>query len=259
VLGLALGGLALAAACSPAPTPTPVPPTPTIPPPTPTAMPTATPLPPTPTAAPAPVFSMAKGAEWTYSGTVKYDVKGKTQSKTVTWTMKVVDKIDRRDGIVGYVMQGHPLDLAFYEEGKKPSDYMYLAKANRVYQVTLISNEPVDRVKKTSDPLTDLMTDETLVYDLPLALDKKFGPAQFVANKDGMNVWMVSAAKATTLTGYKGITPANATEYALSFKTNPDRQTVYYVPNIGITRFTYVHNGTVSEVDVKLTEYKAGS
>ena len=212
-------------------------------------------IPPSPTTVLAPAFVFQKGATWTYAGLVQWDDKGKPQQKTLTWKMQVVDKIERGDGIVGYVMRGHPLDLAFYTVDKQPSEYLFIAKGNRVYQITLISNEPVDRLKNKANALDDLMSDETLVLDLPLAAGKKFGPAQFVANADGMNIWMVADAKPMTLSGIKGISAASATEYAIDFKTNPDRQTVFYVPGIGITRLTYHHNGTLSEVDVKLVEF----
>ena len=236
---------------------TPIPTLPTSIPVPPTVVPTA--VPPAPTPVSPPTFNFPKGAIWTYEGNVKWDAKGKVQQKTLTWKMQVVDKIERGDGIVGYVMQGHPLDLAFYDEGKKPGDYLYIAKANRVYQITGLDAAPINRVKNKSDALADLLTDDDLAFDFPLATGKKFGAAQFVADPTGMNAWVVADAKPTQLTGIKGITPADATEYALDFKTNPDRQTVYYLPNVGITRFTYHHNGTVSEVDVKLIEYSAGS
>jgi hypothetical protein len=237
-------------ACAPVATPTPVPSTPTI---QPTVAPT--PIPSSPTPVPAPAFAFPKGATWTYEGRVQWDDKGKPQQKTLTWKMTIADKIERGDGIVGYVMNGHPIDLAFYAADKKPSDYLFLAKGNRVYQITLISNEPVDRVRNKAKALDDLMSVETLVLDLPLATGKKFGPSQFVASPDGMNAWVVADVKPATLSGIKGLAIANATEYALELKTNPDRQTVYYVPNVGITRFTYHHNGTLSEVDVRLIEY----
>ena len=243
--------VALSAACAPSPTPTPVPPAPTAVPPT--VVPT--PIPPSPTPVPAPVFAFPKGAEWTYQGDVKWDDEGKVRQKTLTWKMQVVDKIERSDGIVGYVMKGHPLDLAFYTEGKEPSETLYIARANQVYQITLISDEPINRVKNESDALADMLTDELLVLDFPLAPGKKFGPAR----PDEMYVWVVTDARPTTLSGIEGITPTQATEYTLEFKTMPDCQTVYFVPTIGITRFTYVHHGTVSEVDVKLIEYTASA
>jgi hypothetical protein len=258
IAALVIGITVLSVACaSPAPTATPVPPTATSVPPTPVP-PTATPMPPTPAPVPAPVFSLAKGSTWTYQGDVKWDVKGKVQQKVLTWKMLVVDKIDRSGGVVAYVMNGHPLDLAFYEDGKKPSDYLYLAKGNRVYQVTVISNDQIARVKNASDPLDDWMTDETVVLDLPLAANKKFGPAQFLSDPAGMNIWVVAEAKPTKLAGIKGVTPADVTEYTLNMRTNPDRESIFYVPNVGITRVTYLHNGTTAQVDVKLIEYVAG-
>ncbi len=201
-----------------------------------------------------PAFAFPKGALWTYEGVVKWDA----QQKTLTWKMQIVDKIARGDSIVAYVMRGHPLDLAFYEERKPPSDYLYIAQANRVYQISLLDAAPIKRVKNANDALTDWLSDDNLVFDFPLATGKQFGPAQFVANQDGMYAWIVADAKATTLTGIKGIAPTNAIEYTLDFKTNPDRQTVYFVPTVGVTRFVYHHNGTLSEVDAKLVEYAAG-
>ncbi|MBI5034361.1 MAG: hypothetical protein HZB51_27885 [Chloroflexi bacterium] len=238
----------LGVACAPTPTATPVPPSPTaIPPTVPPVLPTATPMP--------LAFNFPKGATWTYQGVVQWDDKGKAQKQTLTWKMQIVDKIERSDGIVGYVMKGHPSDLAFYTVDKQPGDYLYLAKANRVYEVTLIDTKPIERVKAKNDALTDLLVDDNLVFDFPLAANKKFGSAQFVADPSGMNVWVITNAQPATLSGIKGITPSNATEYVLEFKTNPDRQTVYHVPNVGTTRFVYHHNGTLSEVDVKLIEY----
>ncbi|MBM3128686.1 MAG: hypothetical protein FJ009_08700 [Chloroflexi bacterium] len=204
-----------------------------------------------------PAFAFPKGATWTYEGVVTWAAQGNAQQKTLTWKIEVVDKIERGDGVVGYVMRGHPLDLAFYAEGKPPSDYLYLARANRVYQISLLDAAPINRVKNANDALTDWLSDDNLVFDFPLAADQKFGPAQFIANPNGMYTWIVADAKTTSLTGVKGLAPTNAIEYALDFKTNPDRQTVYFVPNVGITRFVYHHNGTLSEVDVKLVEFAA--
>jgi len=257
LISLCLLIVTLGACSSPTPAPTPVPPPPTATAVPPTMVPT--PMPPTATPVPAPAFNFLKGATWTYEGLVKWDDKGKPQQKTMTWKMQVTDKIERADGIVGYVLKGNVHDLAFYAPDKKPGDYLLLAKANRVYQITLIDAKPIERVKSKSDALADWLDDEDLVFDFPLAANKKFGAAKFVADASGMNCWVVAEAKPTKLAGIKGVTPTDATEYMLNFKTNPDRQSVYYVPNVGITRWVYHHNGTVSDVDVKLVEYAPGA
>jgi hypothetical protein len=43
--------------------------------------------------------------------------------------------------------------------------------------------------------------------------------------------------------------------FKLSYRTNPEHEIVHFVPTIGITKFTYVHHGTVSEADVRLIEF----
>jgi hypothetical protein len=239
-----------AIACAPTPAPTAIPQSPIAVPPT--GAPTA--IAPSPTPASVPAFNFAKDTTWVYEGVVKWDDKGKAQQKTLTWKMHIIDKIERSDGIVGYVMQGHPIDLTFYDASKPPSDYLYIAKANRIYQITLIDTRPIERIKDVQDALADLLNDETIVYDFPLSANKKFGPSQFLGNSDGKYTWVITEAKPNPLNGIKGVTPTNATEYTLNFKTNPDWQDVYYVPSIGITRFIYHHNGTLSDVDVKLVE-----
>ncbi len=213
-----------------------------------------TPVPPPATPAP-PVFNFPKGATWTYQGTVKWEETGKAQQKTVTWKMQIVEEIEREDGIVAYALKGHPRDLAFYTADKQPGDYLYLARANQVYLVTVRDAKLVDRVKDKNDALADLLTDANLAFDFPLTVNKTYGSLSLVARQDAWYVWIVSGAKPTPLTGIHGVTPANATEYTLELKTNPDRQSVYFVPNVGITRFVYHHNGTLSDVDVKLIEY----
>jgi len=240
---------------TPAPSPTPLPPP--VAPAAPTQVPPTATFTPPPTRVPSPAFDFPKGATWTYAGLVKWDEKGKVQQKTLTWKMHIADKLARADGIVGYVLKGNVHDLAFYAPNKKPGDYLLLAKANRVYQITLIDAQPIERVKNPSDALADWLDDENLAFDFPLAVNKKFGAAKFVTDASGMNCWVVSEAKPTKLAGIKGVTPADAIEYTLQYKTNPDHQALSYVPNVGITRWVYHHNGTVSDVDVKLIEYAA--
>ncbi len=239
---------ALGVACVPTPAPTPITPSPTA------ISPTVTPAPRTATLV-LPEFNFPNGATWTYQGIVKWEEKGKAQQKTLAWKMQIVEKIERGDGVVGYVLKGHPRDLAFYTADKQPGDYLYLARANQVYLVTVRDAKVVDRVKDKNDALADLLADANLAFDFPLTVNKRYGSLSLIARQDVWYVWIVNGAKPTPLTGIQGVTPTNATEYTLELRTNPDRQTVYFVPNVGITRFVYHHNGTLSDVDVKLIEY----
>jgi hypothetical protein len=56
-------------------------------------------------------FDFPKGAEWTYQGIVQWVEEGKTQQKSITSRMKILDRIERSNGIIVYVMKCHPLDL----------------------------------------------------------------------------------------------------------------------------------------------------
>jgi hypothetical protein len=45
----------------------------------------------------------------------------------------------------------------------------------------------------------------------------------------------------------------------LSLITTADNQTLEFVPGLGITHYTYVHNGTTAEADVRLVEFHLGT
>jgi hypothetical protein len=47
-------------------------------------------------------------------------------------------------------------------------------------------------------------------------------------------------------------------EYQIVNQTLPDVSIMYFVPGIGISHYMYRHNGTVSDVDVRLVEYYPG-
>jgi hypothetical protein len=49
-----------------------------------------------------------------------------------------------------------------------------------------------------------------------------------------------------------------ALEYELTYRANTDHTIISFVSGIGITSYVAGHHGTVSEVNVKLTEYRAG-
>ena len=62
------------------------------------------------------------------------------------------------------------------------------------------------------------------------------------------------------LCSWSTITPSTEkmSQFLLSFRTRPDHTIIEFVPGIGITRYVYVHHGTVAEADVKLIEYYPG-
>jgi hypothetical protein len=198
-------------------------------------------------------FNFPKGAEWTYQGAVKWEVNGKPQQKMIEWKMQILDKVERSDGICCYLLKGHPLDLAFYSPETKPIEFIYVVKKDCVYEIRRVDHLDIERMKNAD--LKDLMKTENIVFDFPLTQGKQFGNLAGERRTDGMYCWVVEEQKRSRLTGVKGIGDRDVLESKIIMRTNPDHQIVSYAPGAGITRFQYVHHGTLSEVDVKLIEY----
>jgi hypothetical protein len=213
-----------------------------------------------------PVFNFPKGAEWTYKGVVKWAEYGKEQQKTIEWKMWILDKIERSDGIHGYVMKGHPSDLTFYDpDDTKPGRYLYIAIKNCVYRVMIgypsdISSATIERLKNSKDDLADWMRSDNMEFDFPLVQGKKYGRYEgILERKDDMYCWVVEEQKRILRTVIKGVDAGETLESMLSMRTNSDAQFVSYRQGLGITRYQYIHHGTLSEVDVKLIEYNPGA
>jgi hypothetical protein len=213
-------------------------------------------------AAPAPAaFPLAKGAFWVYEGPVTWTPDGadKPQEKVMTWKMEITDVIER-DWVQAAVVKGHPMDLAFYEEGRKPDDYLLVSVRGQQYY--LVAGDAVadalKKLKDAEDPLTDLVKDTDLILDLPLTPGKAFGETAQITRPDNMYVWVVGAEQKAQLSKVKGAPAAALTESELTFTTLSDNATVKFVPGVGITAYEWNHHGTVSTVDVKLIEYHAG-
>lgn len=175
------------------------------------------------------------------------------KQKTLTWKMEVVETI-ARGAIIAYAMKGHPSDLAWYEEDKERSDYTIIQfGSNRFYQA---STKALERIKDETDSLGDLINEGQVFLDFPLFLGKRFCAAEQITRPDGRYCWVVGQEKQVALEGIKGILSAGVIpEYTLQFITLPDHVIIQFAPGVGITKYTYVHHGTVSEVDVQLIEY----
>jgi hypothetical protein len=202
-------------------------------------------------------FPLSQGAYWIYEGTVKWQMGEQVKEKTLSWKMEVIEVI-KREPVVGYVMQGHPLDLAWYKEDRKPSDYVIIhLKPDKFY---MASTKVLSRLKDVNDSLSKLVTEGQLFLEFPLLPQKKFCAAEEITRLDGMYCWGVGGEEKVLLRGIKGITSTEPMAmYTLYFATMPDHEIVHFVPTIGFTHFEYVHHGTVSEVDMQLVEYHAGS
>ena len=202
-------------------------------------------------------FPLSPGAYWVYEGTVKWSVGTEVHEADMTWKMEVIDVVSRGD-ITGYHMRGHPSDLSWYEEGEQPSEYVIVQVGpNRYYRA---ETDVLDRLRDESDQLLGLVSDYKLFLDVPLVPGKRFCDVEHITLSDGWYCWNVWGSTPVDLSHVSGVDFSQPVdEYTIAFRTNPDHVFVKFVPGLGITQYTYVHHGTVSEADMRLIEYHPGT
>jgi hypothetical protein len=201
-------------------------------------------------------FPLQEGAYWVYGGTVKWTNINSSEvaEKEIMWKMEV-ERVYQRNGVVGYEMLGAPWDLAWYEEGKEPSEYGIIQSGGKFYRTSI---ESVWRILDESDILSALVDEDEIFLEVPLIIGKKFCETDSIARADMMYCWNVLEKKQVEF-NVKGIDAERTmTEFTIAQYTGPDHTIFSFVPGVGITRYQYVHHGTVSEADVRLVEFHLG-
>ncbi len=201
---------------------------------------------------------LEKGNYWIYKGTVKYQKEGveKPVEKTIALKMEISDIIVR-DAITAAVVKGYPLDIAGFDGSSVPRGDYVLVRAGYGSYYLLSGEDSITALKKLkdgSDVLHELVDESDMIADFPMAVGKVFGEAEQVTRTDGKYFWRVEECVDADLSAVKGTSVGSAREYWLFYLTNPDRQKAGFVPGVGITSYSYRHNGAVMEFDVKLAE-----
>ena len=199
-------------------------------------------------------FPMTKGTYWVYRGRVAW---APDKTATVEWKSEVVDSATRGRFKIA-VLLGHPWDLPWYEPGRERGCYLLIADGNTRFYLSQL--EDACSIPE-GEPGADLTEYQTLILVMPAMAGDQFGQdPELPPRDDSMYAWSVESVEKASLAGIKGVAATvPRTEYVLRYSTNPDHEVVTYVPGIGVTEFEYVHHGTVSEVDVGLVEFHAGS
>lgn len=206
-------------------------------------------------------FPLARGSYWVYEGRVKGHFNSSGSSKGVeerdmVWRMEVV-QVYQRDAITGYEMKGAPWDLAWYVDGDEPSIYAFIQIEEKYYKTSF---DTLKRLIDEKDDLLNLVSGNEIFLGFPLTSGGKFCDSVSMTRADGRYCWVVGDGNQFDASSVAGIDlPGTLMEYPVYNYTNPDHSGIYFVPGVGITRYVYVHHGTVSEVDVKLTEYHPGN
>ncbi len=190
-------------------------------------------------------FPLLKGNVWMYEGPVAWTIvnSGEVRRKELTIRMEITETYRR--GLVWLALfRGHPFDGAWYEAGGVPSRGAYLCVGYRVYEL----DEPrtADVLRRLQDPkdgLANLVSEDELVFDFPLLPGKRFGDTKQLAREDGRYQWLVLP-----------VSPTVAARELLN-DTLPGHIRLQFEEGIGITRYEYVHHGTVSESHLTLVAF----
>ena len=151
------------------------------------------------------------------------------------------------------VMKGHPGDLCWYEPGKAPSSYLIVWRDNKYYKIRI--NNDFDKLISDDKYLSTKTNFNSLFLVAPLKKDMEFGNDPDMPRDDTFYEWVVEDEQKGNLSHVIGTSQRKTfSKYTLIYRTMPDHQIVGFVPFVGITRFRYVHHGTVSEADVHLAE-----
>ncbi len=175
----------------------------------------------------------------------------------MTWRMEVKD-VFKRGAIVAVRLKGYPQDLTWFENGRKPENYLMVQMSDQ--NLYLVRGQRIDevlkRIKDPDDTFENLVSNDDLILSGPLWEGKLFGLSGPRRN-DTLYQWSVERqdiidSKERLAKIIKGI---GKQRFHLAYRTLPDHQFVDFVPGIGITRYVYGHHGTISNVDVELIAF----
>jgi hypothetical protein len=203
------------------------------------------------------VFPTAKGTSWVYSARVKWAGKGTdvAGTKTLRWTVAVADSV-QKDDIAAVLLKGGPWDLAWYDPKVKPREHLIVRMNSTFYLLHDEVAETLADIKagKISD-LKDRLADD-IWFQVPMEIADNYCPPE-AEGRAPMGCWSVEKITTTHSLRVLGLkTTPEATEYLLTFMTNPDTEMVTLVPGIGIVSWYYEHHGTAAEASLKLVEYR---
>jgi hypothetical protein len=175
----------------------------------------------------------AKGQAWClqYTGSVSWYEDGETQKRAVTWQVLVLEGV-RRGNIRAWRLLGHPVELAAYQSALKPGYHTIVEVDGRNYYHC--PPERYARVLDLNDDLKEIAGESELVLECPLALGATFGEWDSVVMPEGGD-----AEKARC--------------YSVVYRALNSVITCEWQEGAGLIRYTYHHNGTPADCDVRLT------
>ena len=185
----------------------------------------------------------SQGDQFIYKGIVKWGEDPNPRQKEVTWPVEVVEVMTRGSYHIAK-LSGFPDDLiGFYDfdtEEPKPVERYYIIE-KQTGEIYISDTLP----SLTQSALKQLKEEQTY-------LNLSDPPRR----KKPYSDWVLESKSAGSIDDIQGIPQGQYQQYAFAERTMSGTSTIEFVPKIGVVAFKHVHNGSISEIDLKLIEIK---
>ena len=200
-------------------------------------------------------FPLHKGAKWVYEGEAEWTTRNQVQAGRLHEVMEVLRFLPGPEGSFAAVIQGFPLDLAWYQPGRKPKISLIVCRKGRFFQLPASSlDHAVTHARiLLADPAYPPRTEDPFL-DLPLQPNKAWGGG--AGREDAMYCWVVEGQEGKPFAAPGVAKGAAHPVFTAAFRTNADHMALDFAPGLGITGFTYEHHGAVARTHVRLVAYK---
>jgi hypothetical protein len=191
------------------------------------------------------------GTSWTYRAQVPSTRAGAgaTRATTIIWTTKILATLERDSSIVATVVNW-PSNLAWWDPSQPPDTTLLVCLNNRVHHLGRDQRGGASATAEAAAGSLSL-TAANLVLELPLHRGQLYGqePSD---RADTFYGWYVEAAAPMPKTLARlGAHPTDSL-YTIAYRTVPDHQILEFAPGLGVTRYTYVHHGTMATTSATL-------
>ncbi len=191
------------------------------------------------------------GTVWIYAGEATgFDGAGNRPVKRKVESTVTLETVERAKAAALYRFRGFFGELS--SAGETPAPRLLLVRRDGLYAPFVEAPE-----KASPGSLFNAVGPADLFLPVPFKVGTRFGEAGMMKiHPPGRYSWLVESAFPFDLATVKGAGQGKVTGYRLVYHTNPDSQTLDFVPGLGVTRFTYEHHGTPGAHDLTLKEIR---
>jgi hypothetical protein len=199
-------------------------------------------------------FGLVAGRTYSYVGIAQWtDTAERARTAPLRWRMDIVQARSWHD-VRGAVVRGWIQELAWYTPGQRPDFSVLFEYRGRLYHIA--AQDSVAAIDSLAAAIRDGVSAARrgeLIVDSSLVVGETFGSDVDRGRTDGFYAWDVDSQAAAPRRLRWSPLAIEPTRWRIVYRTLADEQVIDFVPGVGVSRFTYVHHGTVAAVDVHLS------